>query len=102
MEWREADQLYVDHSFEWQQKYVYRVTTLTQFKGPLGQSVQVEGNDSPPVVVDVRDIFPPAVPTGVQAVASGVGQKPFIDLTWAPNIESDLAGYNVFRHEEGT
>ncbi len=30
-----------------------------------------------------------------------MGQKPFIDLTWAPNIESDLAGYNVFRHEEG-
>jgi hypothetical protein len=26
-----------------------------------------------------------------------VGQKPFIDLTWAPNLESDLAGYNVFR-----
>jgi hypothetical protein len=26
-----------------------------------------------------------------------VGQKPFIDLTWAPNLESDLAGYNIFR-----
>jgi len=92
---------FVDHSFEWQQKYVYRITTVTQFKGPVGQPVQVEGNDSPIVSVDVRDIFPPAVPTGVQAVASGVGQKPFIDLTWAPNLESDLAGYNVFRHEEG-
>jgi hypothetical protein len=91
---------FVDHSFEWQQKYQYRVTTLTQFKGPLGQPVQVEGNDSPPVIVDVRDIFPPAVPTGVQAVASGAGQKLFIDVTWAPNMESDLAGYNVYRHEE--
>jgi fibronectin type 3 domain-containing protein len=49
----------------------------------------------------VRDTFPPGVPTGVQAVASGVGQKPFIDLTWAPNMESDLAGYNVLRREEG-
>ena len=93
---------FIDHSFEWQRKYAYRVTTLTQFKGPLGQPVQVEGNDSPPVVVEVRDIFPPAVPTGIQAVSSGVGQKPFIDLTWAPNLESDLAGYNVFRHEDGT
>ncbi|MGA7887378.1 MAG: fibronectin type III domain-containing protein, partial [Acidobacteriaceae bacterium] len=33
----------------------------------------------------------------LQAVFSSVGQKPFIDLTWAPNLESDLAGYNVFR-----
>jgi predicted phage tail protein len=37
------------------------------------------------------------VPTGVQAVFSSVGQKPFIDLTWAPNTERDLAGYHVFR-----
>ena len=92
---------FVDHSFEWQQKYQYRVTTVTEFKGPVGQPVQVEGNDSPVVIVDVVDIFPPAVPTGVQAVSSGSGQRPFIDLTWAPNMESDLAGYNVFRHEEG-
>ncbi|HLH09926.1 MAG TPA: fibronectin type III domain-containing protein [Terriglobales bacterium] len=97
----EQEITFVDHSFEWEQKYVYDVTTVTQFRGPLGQPEQVEGDDSPSVTVDVHDIFPPAVPTGVQAVASGVGQKPFIDLTWAPNLESDLAGYNVFRHEEG-
>jgi fibronectin type 3 domain-containing protein len=33
----------------------------------------------------------------VQAVYSSVGQKPFIDLTWTPNSESDLAGYVVYR-----
>ncbi len=32
---------------------------------------------------------------------SSVGQKPFVDLTWAPNMESDLAGYNVFRTVDG-
>ena len=37
----------------------------------------------------------------MQAVSSGVGQKPFVDLTWAPNTEADLAGYNVYRHEAG-
>jgi fibronectin type 3 domain-containing protein len=37
----------------------------------------------------------------LQAVFSSVGQKPFIDLTWAPNMEADLAGYNVFRWVDG-
>jgi fibronectin type 3 domain-containing protein len=37
----------------------------------------------------------------VQAVASGVGQPAFVDLTWAPNTEPHLAGYNVYRREEG-
>jgi fibronectin type 3 domain-containing protein len=36
---------------------------------------------------------------GLQAVFSGEGQKPFIDLIWAPVTNADLAGYNVFRRE---
>jgi fibronectin type 3 domain-containing protein len=35
----------------------------------------------------------------VQAVYSGEGQKPFIDLIWAPVTDADLAGYNVYRRE---
>jgi len=38
------------------------------------------------------------VPTGLQAVFSGVGQAAFIDVAWSPDTESDLVGYNVFRH----
>jgi fibronectin type 3 domain-containing protein len=57
----------------------------------------VEGDDSNSVTIFTRDIYPPSEPTGLQAVYSSVGQKPFVDLSWAPNIESDLAGYNVFR-----
>jgi fibronectin type 3 domain-containing protein len=34
-------------------------------------------------------------------VFSGPGQKPFIDLVWTPDTESDLAGYNLFRRENG-
>jgi fibronectin type 3 domain-containing protein len=52
------------------------------------------------VAVFAHDIFPPAVPTGLQAVFSGVGQSPFVDLVWSPDTEADLAGYNIFRHEE--
>jgi len=63
--------------------------------------VQVEGDDSSTVRVVAHDVFPPAVPTGLQAVYSGEGQKPFIDLIWAPVASADLAGYNVYRREAG-
>jgi hypothetical protein len=33
----------------------------------------------------------------VQAVYSAVAGGSFIDLTWTPSGEPDLAGYNVFR-----
>ena len=61
----------------------------------------VEGDDSPTAKVFANDVFPPAVPSGLQAVYSGEGQKPFIDLLWAPDTEGDLAGYNVYRREDG-
>ena len=53
-----------------------------------GAEVQVEGDDSPVVRVVATDVFPPAVPSGLQAVASGVGQAPFVDLIWAPDAEA--------------
>jgi hypothetical protein len=91
---------YLDKTFGWEQKYEYRITTLSIVKAN-GLEAGVEGDDSKPVEIFTRDIYPPAQPAGLQAVFSSVGQKPFIDLTWAPNMESDLAGYNVFRWTEG-
>lgn len=91
---------YLDKTFGWEQKYEYRITTLSQVRAG-GMNAAVEGDDSPAVEVFTRDIYPPAQPSGLQAVYSSVGQKPFIDLTWAPNLEGDLAGYNVFRWVEG-
>lgn len=91
---------YLDKTFAWEQKYEYRITTLSQVPAN-GMNAAVEGEDSPSVEVFTRDIYPPAQPSGLQAVFSSVGQKPFIDLTWAPNIESDLAGYNIFRWVAG-
>jgi len=89
---------FLDHSFEWEQTYEYKVTPISEVIGPT-QPVEVQGEDSSIVKVTVRDIFPPEKPTAVQAVFSGAGQRPFIDLSWAPNSEADLAGYNVFRRE---
>jgi hypothetical protein len=90
-----------DRSFEWEHAYDYRVTSVTRMQLAGGEAMEFEGDDSPVVDCFPHDIFPPATPTGLQAVFSGVGQKPFIDLTWAPNTEADLAGYNVFRSEPG-
>ena len=74
---------------------------MTVVREPNGNQAQLEGDDTPEVTVFANDVFPPAVPSGLQAVFSGPGQSPFIDLVWAPITDSDLAGYNVYRHEVG-
>ncbi len=86
-----------DRNFEWEKEYDYKIASVTVLATPGQPATEVEGDDSAPVQLAVRDVFPPAVPSGLQAVFSSVGQKPFIDLTWAPNTESDLAGYIVYR-----
>ena len=90
----------VDRGFEWEKTYDYRLTVVTMVALESGAEQQVEGDDTPAVTVVAHDIFPPKVPTGLQAVFSGPGQKAFIDLVWAPNSEPDLAGYNIYRHEQ--
>jgi hypothetical protein len=91
----------LDTGFEWEKTYEYRVTVVTLVEQPSGAE-QVEGDDTAPVRVVAHDVFPPATPTGLQAVFSGPGQKPFIDLVWTANSEPDLVGYNVYRRENGS
>ncbi len=64
-----------DHTFEWQKAYEYRIAVLTL----LGEEkpVVVEGDDSPVQKVFANDIYPPEVPSGLQAVFSGPGQATF-------------------------
>ncbi|HKW27580.1 MAG TPA: hypothetical protein VJN48_17470 [Terriglobales bacterium] len=90
---------FVDRSLEWQKTYRYWVTVVTQVQRNGHTEGEVEGDNSAPVTVSANDVFPPAVPAGLQAVFSSVGQQPYVDLTWAPNTDSDLAGYNVYRRE---
>jgi hypothetical protein len=87
-------------SIEWEKTYLYRITAVSIITRAAGE-VQVEGDDSPTVRVVAHDVFPPSVPAGLQAVYSGEGQKPFIDLIWAPVASADLAGYNVYRGKSG-
>lgn len=90
-----------DSNFEWEKTYEYHAHAVTIIAEPNKPEVQVEGDDTPDVKVFADDVFPPAIPSGLQAVFSGPGQQPFIDLVWAPVADVDLAGYNVYRHEEG-
>ena len=89
---------FTDSGFEWEKTYLYRITAVSIVKRPDSE-VQVEGDDTPPVRVVAHDVFPPSVPAGLQAAYSGEGQKPFIDLIWAPVTNADLAGYNIYRSE---
>jgi hypothetical protein len=90
-----------DHSFDWEKTYLYRATVVTLIHPPAEPEREFESDDTPSVRVFAHDTFPPAVPTGLQAAFSGVGQQPFIDLVWTPDSEADLAGYNIYRHEDG-
>ena len=92
---------FVDHHFEWEKTYSYRATVVTVIHVEGKPDVEFESADTTVVKVFAHDVFPPAVPSGLQAVFSGVGQQPFIDLIWAPDTDTDLAGYNVYRREEG-
>jgi hypothetical protein len=93
--------LFLDHTFEWEKTYEYRATVVDLIHLDERPEVQFEGDDTPLIQVLAHDIFPPAVPSGLQAAFSGAGQQPFIDLIWAPDTDADLAGYNIYRREAG-
>jgi hypothetical protein len=55
----------------------------------------VEGDASPPTCFTPVDVFPPAPPQGLVAVADEGG----ISLIWQPNADVDIGGYLVLRGE---
>lgn len=79
----------------------YSYTAQRALKATLdGHTLTLRSVPSAPVTVAVRDIFPPAVPTGLEAVPGGVAASDrSIDLSWTPDTELDLAGYFVYRQE---
>jgi hypothetical protein len=90
-----------DETFAWEKTYEYRVVVVGSARVPTGNVVTFDASTSTPFEVFSHDIFPPAIPSGLQAVFSGQvpvqGQGPSIDLTWNPDMERDLAGYLVYR-----
>jgi hypothetical protein len=91
----------LDQSFEWEKMYEYRATVVTRLTIAADKTqAEIEGDDTPVIKLLAHDVFPPAIPAGLQAVASGPGEPPSVDLVWMPDTDTDLAGYNVYRREE--
>jgi len=82
--------------------YAYRAQRVARLTVD-GQEMELDGPLSSPVEVEARDVFPPAVPTGLAAVATPAqnGAGASIDLSWEPDAEADVAGYGVYRREAG-
>src|SRR5271168_2069566 len=88
----------LDPDAAFDQRYSYRISRVSTVT-VAGKSIDLEGAASAEIIVDTKDVFPPAVPSGLAAVA--VPDEGAVDLSWAPNTEPDLAGYAVYRSEAG-
>ena len=88
---------YRDTRIELDHAYSYIVRSLAE-----ADSEMLESSDSQPLVVYARDIFPPAAPIGLEGIVTpaAAGAPPYVDLAWAISLESDLAGYFVYRAEQ--
>jgi hypothetical protein len=93
----QPEQRYSDKSFEFGKTYAYIVRSVLNRDG-----VALESADSAPVVVTPRDIFPPAAPQAISAAVlpGETDNSVVVDLSWSINVESDFAGYRVYRSEQ--
>src|SRR6266851_9472891 len=88
---------YQDTTFEFGKSYLYIVRSVITANG-----LPLESDDSQHVIVTPRDIFPPAAPQGlVAALLPGTTPESFVvELSWSISLETDLAGYRVYRSEQ--
>jgi hypothetical protein len=83
---------FADQRIEWGVERCYVIGRLAEL-----ERLPLESESSDKTCVTLKDIFPPAAPTGVTAVAA----EGSVNLIWNPNAEADLAGYLVLRGTGG-
>jgi hypothetical protein len=96
----------LDRTIRFGETYEYRAQRVARVTVD-GQTVELAGPLSDPIRVEAIDTFPPAVPSGLAAVATAADSVagaspsplPSIDLSWLPVAEADLAGYAIYRRE---
>jgi len=90
----------LDKDIRFGQTYEYRAQRVARVTVD-GETLELAGELSAPVRVEALDVFPPAVPTGLAAVATAneAGAETAIDLSWQPVADPTLAGYAVYRRE---
>jgi hypothetical protein len=92
----------LDSSIQFGGTYEYRAQRVARV--PVnGETLELAGPLSAPVRIAAVNVYPPAVPRGLAAVATADAEDagPVIDLNWQPGTEADLAGYVVYRREAG-
>jgi hypothetical protein len=87
---------YQDASFDFGKTYAYAVRSVINAAGSL-----IESGDSVPGILTPKDTFPPSTPQNLAtAVLPGTSPDTFaVDLSWSINLETDVAGYRVYRSE---
>lgn len=86
----------IDRTAQFGETYQYtaqRVRTASI----AGHALELRSPTSQPVVILLKDTFPPQPPTGLAAVPGGADTHTSIDLSWEPDTDADLAGYIVYR-----
>lgn len=87
---------YQDSTFDFGRTYAYVVRTVISEGG-----ASLESGDSQPYIVTPKDIYAPAPPQDLLgATIPGSSPGTFaVDLSWTINLETDMAGYRVYRSE---
>jgi hypothetical protein len=84
---------YVDRNFQFDRTYSYSVTVVGSRENPYAESLP-----SAPLEVAAKDVFPPGMPKNLNFVVD----KGVVTLLWSASDDTDIAGYRVYRTEEGS
>ena len=84
---------YQDRDFEFDKTYYYAVSVVASKENPYAES-----DPSGLLAVPARDTFPPGSPKNLTSVV----EKGVVTLLWSPPEDADVAGYRVYRREDGS